>query len=112
MQHGLKTMKNLLTLITLFCAISTLDIFSTLPLAEDSETSETPKYTEEQYQKLRETEEKYKDNPAVLTIIDRLKTQYGMTESAKVKQDSEPPPITAHGKVITQGPHHRDGRSI
>jgi tetratricopeptide (TPR) repeat protein len=77
-------------------------LFSTQCIAEDSET---PKYTDEQLQKLKAAEEKYKDNPQVLKIINNIKANSGITD-AKPEVESGPPPITAHGEVITQGSHN------
>lgn len=94
-------MKNNLILFAILCPFSGL--FSTLSVAEDSET---PKYTDEQLQKLKAAEEKYKDNPKVLEIINNIKANSGITDS-KAGEESGPPPVMAHGEVITQGSHQQ-----
>jgi tetratricopeptide (TPR) repeat protein len=83
-------------------------LFSTQCIAEDSET---PKYTDEQLQKLKAAEEKYKDNPKVLKIINNIKANSGITD-AKPEVESGPPPITAHGEVITQGSYQQAKEAI
>ena len=83
-----------------------LGLFSGLFSAQSvPEDSETPKYTDEQLQKLKAAEEKYKDNPKVLELINNIKANSGITDT-KPEEKSGPPPITAHGEVITQGSHH------
>ncbi len=90
-------MKKILLLCIISCPF--FGLFSQLTFADDSEK---PKYTDEQLNKLKAAEEKYKDNPKVLELINNIKADAGITDSA-VKQDPGPPPIMAHGKVITQG---------
>ena len=46
-----------------------------------AEDSETPKYTEEQLQKLKAAEEKYKDNPQIMNMINKLKENSGITDA-------------------------------
>jgi len=90
-------MKHFLILFIVSCPL--LGLFSIQAAAEDSET---PKYTDEQLQKLQAAEEKYKDNPQIMNMINKLKENSGITDS-KPEKDPEPEPVMAHGKVITQG---------
>ena len=87
-------------LILLIVSYPFLGLFSIQTAAEDSET---PKYTDEQLQKLKAAEEKYKDNPQVLKIIDNIKANSGITDAVVPEKDPEPEPVMAHGKVITEG---------
>lgn len=87
-------------LILLIVSYPFLGLFSIQTAAEDSET---PKYTDEQLQKLKAAEEKYKDNPQVLKIIDNIKANSGITDAIVPEKDPEPEPVMAHGKVITEG---------
>jgi hypothetical protein len=86
-------------LIILLASCPFLGLFSMQAAAEDSET---PKYTDEQLQKLKVAEEKYKDNPQIMNMINKLKENSGITDS-KPEKDPQPEPVMAHGKVITQG---------
>jgi len=90
-------MKHFFILLTVSCLF--LGLFSIQTAAEDSET---PKYTDEQLQKLQAAEEKYKDNPQIMNMINKLKENSGITDS-KPEKDPQPEPVMAHGKVITQG---------
>ncbi len=90
-------MKHFLILLIVSCPF--LGLFSMQIAAEDSET---PKYTDEQLQKLKAAEEKYKDNPQIMNMINKLKENSGITDSNPEK-DPEPEPVMAHGKVITEG---------
>lgn len=89
-------MKKTLLLCLIYCPF--LALFSSQSVADDSET---PKYTDEQLQKLKAAEEQYKDNPKVLELINNIKTNAGITDAPAAPP--APAPITAHGKVITQG---------
>ncbi len=91
-------MKKYLILFAISCPF--LSLLPTQSIAEDSET---PKYTDEQLQGLKAAEEKYKDNPQVLKIIDNIKANSGITDTVAPEKNSEPEPIMAHGKVITEG---------
>ncbi len=91
-------MKHFLILLIVSCPLSGL--FSIQAAAEDPET---PKYSDEQLQKLKAAEEKYKDNPQVLKIIDSIKANSGITDTVVPEKDQEPEPVMAHGKVITEG---------
>ena len=93
-------MKKVLTLIMLSSSFSVLGLFSVPSVAGDSET---PKYTDEQLQKLQAAEEKYKDNPQIMNMINKLKEHSGITDSVVEEKESGPPPVMAHGKVITHG---------
>lgn len=93
-------MKKILTLIMLSSSFSILGLFSVPSIAGDSET---PKYTDEQLQKLKAAEEKYKDNPQIMNMINKLKEHSGITDSVVEEKESGPPPVMAHGKIITQG---------
>lgn len=77
-----------------------------------AEDSETPKYTEEQLQKLKAAEEKYKDNPQIMNMINKLKENSGITDADVEVQESGPPPVMAHGEVITQGTHQQAKEAI
>jgi len=94
-------MKHLLILLIVSCPL--LGLFSMQTAAEESGT---PKYTDEQLQKLKVAEEKYKDNPQVLKIIDNIKANSGITDTVAPEKDPEPEPVMAHGKVITEGSYH------
>lgn len=98
-------MKQFLILYLISCPF--LGLFSTQSAAADSEDSETPKYTDEQLQKLKAAEEKYKDNPEMLRLINNIKKSAGITDNVEVKKESGPPPVMAHGKVLTQGSHQQ-----
>jgi len=99
-QTGHKTMKKFLTLIIFSSSFSVLGLFSVPSTAGDSET---PKYSDEQLQKLKAAEEKYKDNPQVLKIIKNIKANSGITDTVVPEKDPQPEPVMAHGKVITEG---------
>ncbi len=103
-------MKQFLILCLISCPF--LGLFSTQSAAEDSEDSETPKYSEEQLQQLKAAEEKYKDNPGIMNMINKLKENAGITDPVEVKKESEPPPVMAHGEVITQGSHQQGKEAI
>lgn len=92
------------TSIPFLLSYSLLGLVPTLHAADDTET---PKYTDEQLQKLKAAEEKYKDNPKVLEIINNIKESSGITDTVEVEKEPGPPPITAHGEVITQGSHQQ-----
>lgn len=100
-------MKQSLILCLISCPF--LGLFSTQSAAEDAETT---KYTDEQLQTLKAAEEKYKDNPGIMNMINKLKKNAGITDTIKVKKESEPPPIMAHGEVITQGSHQQAKEAI
>jgi len=89
-------MKQFLMLCLISCPF--LGLFSTQSAAEDSEDSETPKYSEEQLQQLKAAEEKYKDNPGIMNMINKLKENAGITDPVEVKKESGPPPVMAHGE--------------
>ena len=91
-------MKHFLILLIVSCPF--LGLISMQTAAEDPET---PKYSDEQLQKLKAAEEKYKDNPQVLKIIDSIKANSGITDTGVPEKDPEPEPVMAHGKVITEG---------
>jgi len=95
-------MKKNLFLLLISCPF--LGLLATQSAAEDSET---PKYSEEQLQKLKAAEEKYKDNPGIMNMINKLKENSGITDTVEVKKESGPPPVMAHGEVITQGSHQQ-----
>jgi len=97
-------MKKILTLIMLSSSFSVLGLFSVPSIAGDSET---PKYSDEQLQKLKAAEEKYKDNPQVLKIISNIKANSGITDEVVLEKDPEPTPIMAHGEVISQGSYQK-----
>ncbi len=103
-------MKQFLILCVISCPF--LGLFSTQSAAEDSEDSEIPKYSEEQLQKLNAAEEKYKDNPQIMNMINKLKENAGITDTVEVKKESGPPPVMAHGEVITQGSHQQAKEAI
>jgi len=98
--------KNLFLLLIL-CPF--LGLLATQSAAEDSET---PKYTDEQLQKLKAAEEKYKDNPGIMNMINKLKENSGITDTVEVKKESGPPPVMAHGEIITQGSHQQAREAI
>ena len=100
-------MKKNLFLLFILCPF--LGLLATQSAAEDSET---PKYSEEQLQKLKAAEEKYKDNPGIMNMINKLKENAGITDTAEVKKESGPPPVMAHGEVITQGSHQQGKEAI
>lgn len=77
-----------------------------------AEDSETPKYTEEQLQKLKAAEEKYKDNPQIMNMINKLKENSGITDSVVEEKESGPPPVMAHGEIITHGSHQQAKEAI
>ena len=91
-------MKHFLILFIVSCPF--LGLYSIQTAAEDSET---PKYNDEQLQKLKAAEEKYKDNPQVLKIIDNIKANSGITDTVAPEKDQGPEPVMAHGEVITEG---------
>lgn len=93
-------MKQILTSIIFICSFSALSLVAISSIADDSET---PKYSDEQLQKLKAAEEKYKDNPQVLKIIDNIKANSGITDTVVPEKDLGPEPVMAHGKVITEG---------
>ncbi len=75
-------MKQFLILCLISCPF--LGLFSTQSAAEDAET---PKYTDEQLQTLKAAEEKYKDNPGIMNMINKIKEYSGITDSdAEVKE--------------------------
>ncbi len=85
-----------------------LGLLATQSIAGDSDT---PKYTDEQLQKLKAAEEKHKNNPQILKIINNIKANSGITDS-KPEEKSGPPPITAHGEVVTQCSHQQAKEAI
>ncbi len=99
---GSKFMKKTQILLIISCSLLGL-----VPMLYAAEDSETPKYTEEQLQKLKAAEEKYKDNPQIMNMINKLKENSGVTDTVEVKKESGPPPVMAHGEVITQGSHQQ-----
>ncbi len=103
-------MKQFLILCVISCPF--LGLFSTQSAAEDSEDSEIPKYSEEQLQTLKAAEEKYKDNPQIMNMINKLKKNAGITDTVEVKKESGPPPVMAHGEVITQGSYQQAKEAI
>ncbi|MCH8079155.1 MAG: hypothetical protein IIA06_05160 [Proteobacteria bacterium] len=100
-------MKQFLILCLISCPF--LGLFSIQSAAEDAET---PKYTDEQLQTLKAAEEKYKDNPGIMNMINKLKKNAGITDTVEVKKESGPPPVMAHGEVITQGSHQQAKEAI
>jgi len=100
-------MKHFFILLIVSCPF--LGLFSIQTAAEDPET---PKYTDEQLQKLKAAEEKYKDNPQIMTMINRIKEASGITDSVTEEKESGPPPVMAHGEVITQGSHQQAKEAI
>jgi len=100
-------MKKNLFLLFILCPF--LGLLATQSIAGDSET---PKYSEEQLQKLKAAEEKYKDNPGIMNMINKLKENSGITDTVEVKKESGPPPVMAHGEIITQGSHQQAKEAI
>jgi len=104
--HNYKQMKKSLITLVILCPF--LGLVSTPSAAADSET---PKYTDEQLQRLKTAEEKYKDNPGIMNMINKLKENAGITDS-KPEKDPEPAPVMAHGEIITQGSHQQAKEAI
>jgi len=100
-------MKKNLFLLFILCPF--LGLLATQSIAG---VSETPKYTDEQLQKLKAAEEKYKDNPKVLELISNIKAHSGISDIETVKKESGPPPVMAHGEIITQGSHQQAREAI
>jgi len=65
-----------------------------------------------QLQTLKAAEEKYKDNPGIMNMINKLKKNVGITDTVEVKKESGPPPVMAHGEVITQGSYQQAKEAI
>ena len=76
------------TLIILTLLLTPLLSFAAEPAKPKSETAGPPKpkpeFTQEQLDKLKASEEQYKDNPAMMKVIKQIKEQSGITD--------EPPP--------------------
>jgi len=100
-------MKKNLFLLFILCPF--LGLLATQSIAG---VSDTPKYSEEQLQKLKAAEEKYKDNPGIMNMINKLKENSGITDTVEVKKESGPPPVMAHGEIITQGSHQQAREAI
>ena len=79
-------MKHILTLFILLLVLPA-------PAAEEKKEEKKYEFTEEQLQGLKQQEEKYKDNPAMLNVIDQVKKGLGITdEDMTGNQDQHAPP--------------------
>jgi hypothetical protein len=66
-------------------------LFFMLPGISLSEEPEKPEFTDDQLNRLKAAEEKYKDSPEIMNLIGRLKDQYGLDEESPEKQTAPEP---------------------
>ena len=63
-----------------------------LPCSIVAEDGKKQEFTEEQLNQLKTTEEKYKDNPGMMKLIQKVKEQAGLTGETVEAQESPPAP--------------------
>ncbi len=69
----------------------TILILFMLPCTLVAEEGEKPEFTEDQLNRLKAAEDKYKDNPEVMNLIQKIKEQSGLTEET-TEAPAAPPP--------------------
>lgn len=98
-------MKHVLTLLILLLVLPAL-------AAEEKKEAKKYEFTEEQLQGLKQQEEKYKDNPAMLNVIEQVKKGLGITDEdmtgSKKKQASPAVEFNASKKEADAAYRNKD----